>query len=84
MSNVPNLVGNTNIGQGTATTVFLRGIGSTESIVTLETALGFYIDDVYISRQGVNNLSLYDVERIEEGVRARRERCMAATRPVGR
>jgi len=65
VSNVPNLVGNNNIGQGTATTVFLRGIGSTESIVTLETALGFYIDDVYISRQGVNNLSLYDVERIE-------------------
>jgi len=65
VSNVPNLVGNNNIGQGSATTVFLRGIGSTESIVTLETALGFYIDDVYISRQGVNNLSLYDVERIE-------------------
>ena len=65
VSNVPNLVGNNNIGQGTATTVFLRGIGSTESIVTLETALGFYIDDVYISRQGVNNLSLYDVERVE-------------------
>ncbi len=65
VANVPNLVGNNNIGQGTATTVFLRGIGSTESIVTLETALGFYIDDVYISRQGVNNLSLYDVERIE-------------------
>jgi iron complex outermembrane receptor protein len=65
VSNVPNLVGNNNIGQGTATTVFLRGIGSTESIVTLETALGFYIDDVYISRQGVNNLSLLDVERVE-------------------
>ena len=65
VANVPNLVGNNNIGQGTATTVFLRGIGSTESIVTLETALGFYIDDVYISRQGVNNLSLYDVERVE-------------------
>jgi iron complex outermembrane receptor protein len=65
VSNVPNLVGNNNIGQGTATTVFLRGLGSTESIVTLETALGFYIDDVYISRQGVNNLSLYDVERVE-------------------
>ncbi len=65
VANVPNLVGNNNIGQGTATTVFLRGIGSTESIVTLETALGFYIDDVYISRQGVNNLALFDVERVE-------------------
>jgi iron complex outermembrane recepter protein len=65
VSNVPNLVGNNNIGQGTATTVFLRGLGSTESIVTLETAMGFYIDDVYISRQGVNNLSLFDVERVE-------------------
>lgn len=65
VNNVPNLVGSNNIGQNTATTVFLRGVGTTESIVTVDTALGFYVDDVYIGRQGVNNFSLYDVERVE-------------------
>jgi len=65
VTNVPNLVGNNNIGQGTATTVFLRGVGTTESIVTVDTAMGFYLDDVYIARQGVNNYSLFDVERVE-------------------
>ena len=65
VNNVPNLIGSNNIGQGTATTVFLRGVGTTESIVTVDTAMGFYVDDVYIGRQGVNNFSLYDVERVE-------------------
>ncbi|MDG2319998.1 MAG: TonB-dependent receptor [Rhodospirillaceae bacterium] len=65
VNNVPNLIGNNNIGQGTATTVFLRGVGTTESIVTVDPGLGFYIDDLYIARQGVNNFSLFDVERVE-------------------
>ncbi|NNM00789.1 MAG: TonB-dependent receptor plug domain-containing protein, partial [Gammaproteobacteria bacterium] len=65
VNNVPNLVGNNNIGQSTATTVFLRGVGTTESIVTVDTATGFYVDDVYMARQGVNNMSLYDIERVE-------------------
>ncbi len=65
VNNVPNLIASNNIGQGTATTVFLRGVGTTESIVTVDTAMGFYVDDVYIARQGVNNFSLYDVERVE-------------------
>lgn len=65
MSNVPNLAVSNNPGQASSTTVFLRGIGSTESIVTLDTAIGFYLDDVYFARQGVNNLSMFDVERIE-------------------
>lgn len=65
MSNVPNLAVSNNPGQATSTTIFLRGIGSTESIVTLDTAIGFYLDDVYFARQGVNNLSMFDIERIE-------------------
>jgi len=65
VNQVPNLVGSNNIGQSTATTVFLRGIGTTESIVTVDPAAAFYVDDVFIARQGVNNFSLYDVERVE-------------------
>ncbi len=65
MTNVPNLAVTNNPGQATSTTIYLRGIGSTESIVTLDTGVAFYLDDVYFARQGVNNLSMFDVERIE-------------------
>ena len=65
MSTVPNLHASNNIGQGSATTVFIRGVGETESIVTIDPPVGFYIDDVVIARQGVNNMALFDVERIE-------------------
>ena len=62
---VPGLIGSNNVGQSTAVTFFLRGIGTTESIVTVDPAVGVYVDDVFIARQGVNNFALYDLERIE-------------------
>lgn len=62
---VPGLIGSNNVGQNTAVTFFLRGIGTTESIVTVDPAVGVYVDDVFIARQGVNNFALYDLERIE-------------------
>ncbi len=62
---VPNLVGHNNVGLNTATVVFLRGVGSTQSFATVDTTVGFYVDDVYIARQNANNFSLFDVERIE-------------------
>ncbi len=62
---VPGLIGSNNVGQATAVTFFLRGIGTTESIVTVDPAVGVYVDDVFIARQGVNNFALYDLERIE-------------------
>ena len=62
---VPNLHVSNNIGQGSATTAFLRGVGETESIISIDTPVGFYLDDVYIGRQGVNNMALFDVDRIE-------------------
>ena len=65
MATVPNLHASNNIGQGSATTVFIRGVGETESIVTIDPPVGFYVDDVIIARQGVNNMALFDIERIE-------------------
>ncbi|WP_394729374.1 TonB-dependent receptor [Altererythrobacter sp. GH1-8] len=64
-SEVPGLIGSNNVGQSTAVTFFLRGVGNTESIVTVDPAVGVYVDDIYIARQGVNNFGFYDVERIE-------------------
>lgn len=63
--NVPNLTGNSNVGQQTATTFFIRGVGTTESLATVDTTVAVYVDDVYVARQGVNNFNLFDVERIE-------------------
>jgi iron complex outermembrane receptor protein len=63
--NVPNLTGNNNVGQSTATTFFLRGVGTTENLGTADTSVGLYVDDVYIARQAVNNFQLLDIERIE-------------------
>jgi iron complex outermembrane receptor protein len=63
--NVPNLVGSNNVGLGSATSLFLRGVGQDESLSTMDPAVGTYIDGVYVARQVSNNAYLYDIERIE-------------------
>jgi iron complex outermembrane recepter protein len=65
ISKVPNLVGSNNVGLGSATAFFLRGVGQDESLSTSDPAVGTYVDGVYIARQINNNSFLYDVERIE-------------------
>jgi iron complex outermembrane recepter protein len=62
---VPNLVAQNNTGLGSANSYFLRGLGSTETIATFDPPVGTYVDDIYLSRQNANNLSLFDVERVE-------------------
>ncbi len=63
--NVPNLTGNSNVGVGTSTSLYIRGLGNGESIATFDLPVGTYVDEVYISRQNHNNFSLFDVERLE-------------------
>ncbi len=63
--NIPNLTGNANVGVGTSSSLYIRGIGNAESIATFDVPVGAYVDDVYISRQNHNNFSLFDVWRIE-------------------
>lgn len=63
--NIPNLTGNANVGVGTSSSLYIRGIGNAESIATFDVPVGTYVDDVYISRQNHNNFSMFDVERIE-------------------
>ncbi|WP_432814667.1 TonB-dependent receptor [Sphingorhabdus sp.] len=62
---VPNLIAQNNTGIGSANAYFLRGLGSTETIATFDPPVGTYVDDIYLSRQNANNLSLFDVERVE-------------------
>ncbi len=62
---VPNLIGHNNTSVGTANAYSMRGLSNTESIATFDPPIGTYVDDVYIARQGANNFSFFDVERIE-------------------
>ncbi|HEX8419720.1 MAG TPA: TonB-dependent receptor [Sphingomonas sp.] len=62
---VPNMVGATNVGVGSANTYFIRGLGNTESIATFDPPVGTYVDDIYVSRQNANNFAFFDVDRIE-------------------
>ncbi|WP_439469865.1 TonB-dependent receptor [Blastomonas fulva] len=62
---VPNMVGATNVGIGSANTYFIRGLGNTESIATFDPPVGTYVDDIYVSRQNANNFAFFDVDRIE-------------------
>ncbi len=62
---VPNLIGHNNTALGTANAYTLRGLGNTESIATFDVPVGTYVDEVYLSRQGANNFSFFDVERVE-------------------
>lgn len=65
LTNSPNLIGNNNLATSTALSVFIRGVGTTENLATAETAVGVYVDGVYVARQGFNNLGLNDVESVE-------------------
>jgi iron complex outermembrane receptor protein len=62
---VPNMVAQSNTGLGSANSFYIRGLGNTETIPTFDPPVGTYIDDIYISRQNANNLSMFDVERVE-------------------
>lgn len=62
---VPNLVAQNNTGIGSANAYYLRGLGNTETVATFDPPVGTYVDDIYLSRQNANNLSLFDVERVE-------------------
>jgi len=62
---VPSLTGGLNTGTGGAVSFFMRGLGSTEQVPTFDVPVAFYVDEIYIARQSVNNVSMFDVERVE-------------------
>ncbi|WP_411288283.1 TonB-dependent receptor, partial [Phenylobacterium sp.] len=62
---VPNMVGHNNVSIGTANTYSLRALNNTESISTFDPPVGTYVDDIYVSRQGANNFSFFDIDRLE-------------------
>ena len=62
---VPNAVIGPNTVTSSAARVYLRGVGTDDSLFTTDPAVAIYIDDIYIPRQTGAMFDLYDVERIE-------------------
>ncbi len=62
---VPNLIGNRNVGQNNNITYFMRGVGNDESLLSFDPPIQTYVDDVVFPRQLNNNVSFLDIERVE-------------------
>ena len=62
---VPNLSIVQSSGGLGGNTAFIRGIGSSEPLLTTDSGVGQYIDGVYLGRIIGNNLDLVDVARVE-------------------
>ena len=62
---VPGMAGGLNTGTGGAVAFFIRGLGSTEQVPTFDVPVAMYVDEIYLARQSVNNVSLFDVEQVE-------------------
>jgi iron complex outermembrane receptor protein len=62
---VPNVAIAEASGSITGTQPYIRGIGSQEPLLTIDSPVGVYLDGVYLGRQAANNFDLVDPERIE-------------------
>lgn len=52
-------------GAASVSTVYIRGVGQRDFLGTIDNGVGFYIDDVLISRTIGSTVDLLDVERVE-------------------
>lgn len=63
---VPNLLSTNSTASATNVRLYMRGLGQNESqSPTAESAVGLYVDDVYLARGNGSNLRLLDIERVE-------------------
>ncbi|WP_419148429.1 TonB-dependent receptor [Pseudoalteromonas 'SMAR'] len=63
---VPNLnITRYGVGNAAHASVFIRGIGLQDHVITTDPGVGVYVDGVYLGRQMGSNLSLPNVERVE-------------------
>ena len=62
---VPNFSGDSSSGRSSKPRWFIRGIGSNDPSVNLESPVGIYVDDVYLGIASSQNFPLYDLDRVE-------------------
>ncbi|MBS3961943.1 MAG: TonB-dependent receptor [Sandarakinorhabdus sp.] len=65
VGHVPNMSGSNSPGFGSANTYHVRGLGSSETIATIDPPVGTFVDDILLPRQNGNNFGFFDVERVE-------------------
>ncbi len=52
-------------GSSAALTTFIRGIGMSDFLLTIDQGVGLYVDDVYVARSVGGLVDLLDIERVE-------------------
>ena len=62
---VPNVVIEQNTGTSSGAKIFMRGVGTDESLFTADPSVAMYIDDVYIARQTGAMFDMFDLQRVE-------------------
>ena len=62
----PNLTfGQQAQGGRSAGTVYIRGVGQADTLITYDPAVGVYIDGVFLGRMQGNDIDMLDIERVE-------------------
>ncbi len=62
---VPNVIIEPTTGTSTAAKIFMRGVGTDESMFTADPSVAIYIDDVYIARLTGSLFDMLDLQRVE-------------------
>ncbi len=62
---VPNIVIEQNTGTSTGAKIFMRGVGTDESLFTADPSVAIYIDDTYVARQTGAMFDMFDLQRVE-------------------
>jgi iron complex outermembrane receptor protein len=63
---VPNLnITRFGVGSTAQASIFIRGIGLQDHLITTDPSVGVYLDGVYLGRQLGSNLTLQNIERVE-------------------
>jgi iron complex outermembrane recepter protein len=61
----PNTIAVKSVGNAAKADIFIRGTGNAEPIGTMDSAVGMYIDDVYVARPTFTNFELFDLDGID-------------------
>jgi len=62
---VPNFSAQSSTGRGSKPRWFIRGMGSNDPSVTLESAVGVYQDEVYVGLPAAQNFPIFDLADVE-------------------
>ena len=62
---IPNVVIEQNTGTSSGAKIFMRGVGTDESLFTADPSVAIYIDDMYVARQTGAMFDMFDLQRVE-------------------